>query len=657
MSHESVTSSVRRLIKQKLSSLPTTPGVYLMKDASGTIIYVGKAKALKNRVSSYFQKQQFNTKTAALVREITDFEVMLTRTEVEALLVERTLIKHHKPRFNILLRDDKEFPFLRIDFNEPWPRIEKVRRRKDDRATYLGPFGSAGNLKILLAATYKIFPLIRCTRHEFSSVSRPCNYYHMKLCLGPCKLPVERDLYLSTVRDAVSFLQGKNRELVRQLKEKMMAASDSENYELAATYRDQLKAFEKITERQAVVVGEDMDADAIGYASSEEQASFHVLSVREGKVTGSDSFAMAAAANGPIEALSDFLLQYYDGRLVPPEILLPEPCNTNESAPAAVDPDDNLDDATEVSPLLESLRCAILQLDHDEPDTLKSRLKISIPKRGVRRQILEIAQKNADYNLSEGQRALVKRDSELEILREKLRLEHLPTRMECIDISNFHETAIVASNVCFIRGKPAKDQYRHYTIETVTGAPDDFASMREAVRRRLERAARDGDTPDLLVIDGGRGQLQAALDSARNFKELPIKIVSLAKSRIEKTKTIGRVIDTGTPRRSFERVFLNTVDEPVPLIPGTPEYRLLTRLRDEAHRFAITHHRKKRSKVLQGSSLESIPGIGTKLRQKLLADFGGLEALKQATLEELMRVKGIRKETAVALHAALKSDD
>lgn len=614
-----------KLVRDKLSGLPATPGVYLMKDARGGIIYVGKAKGLKSRVSSYFQKQQFSMKTSALVREIVDFEVILTQTEVEALLLERTLIKHHKPRFNILLRDDKEYPFLRVDFNEPWPRIEKVRRRKDDGATYLGPFGSAGNLRIMLAATYKIFPLIRCTRHEFNTVKRPCNYYHMKLCLGPCTLPVDREVYVATVRDAVAFLQGKNRELVRQLKEKMLAASDNENYELAASYRDQLKAFEKITEKQSVVVGEDVDADAIGYAANDQNTSFHVVIVRDGKVTGSDSFTMETAANGEAEATTEFLLQYYDGRSSPPELLLPF---AMEAA---------MDGAAGLGNVLTT--------------------KISFPQRGVRRQLVDISEKNASFNLGEAFQENRKRETELEILKDKLRLPVLPHRMECIDISNFHETAIVASNVCFIGGKPAKDQYRHYTIETVQGAPDDFGSMREAVKRRLDRAQRDGDTPDLLVIDGGRGQLQAALDSAKLFPDVAITIVSLAKSRVEKTKAIGRVMDTSAPQRSFERVFLNPDDDPVPLAPGSPEYRLMTRLRDEAHRFAITHHRKKRAKVLQGSTLENIPGIGTKMRQKLLAEFGGLDGLKRATLEQLQKIKGLRKESAVALHAALREGD
>ena len=611
-------STTSRNIREKLSALPASPGVYLMKDTRGVIIYVGKAKALRNRVSSYFQKQQFSMKTSAMVREITDFEVILTQTEVEALLLERTLIKHHKPRFNILLRDDKEYPFLRINFNEPWPRIEKVRRRADDGAQYLGPFGSAGNLRIMLAATYRIFPLIRCTRHEFATVTRPCNYYHMKLCLGPCKLPVDREMYIATVKDAVAFLSGKNRELVRQLREKMIAASDSEDYELAASYRDQLKAFEKITEKQSVVVGEDIDADAVGFASDDQSASFHVVNIREGKVTGSDSFNMDNAANGASEAITEFLLQYYDGRTAPPEILLPE----------------EIEDHTGLESVLGS--------------------RIGFPQRAVRRQLVDIALKNAQFNLGEAVRENGKRETELEILRDKLGLPSLPRRMECIDISNFHETAIVASNVCFIDGKPAKDQYRHYTIETVTGGPDDFGSMREAVGRRLERAKRDGDLPDLLVIDGGRGQLQAALDAAAKFPDLQVTIVSLAKSRIEKTRTIGRAIDTGVPKRSFERVFLDPSQDPVPLTPGSPEFRLMTRLRDEAHRFAITHHRKRRSKALQGSTLENIPGIGTRMRQKLLAEFGGLEGLRRASLEQLQKVKGLRKDAAVALHAALK---
>lgn len=608
-----------------------------MKDTRGTIIYVGKAKALKNRVSSYFQKQQLNMKTAALVRELIDFDVILTQTEVEALLLERTLIKHHKPRFNILLRDDKEFPYLRVGFHETWPRIEKVRRRKDDGATYLGPFGSAGNLKIMLATIYRIFPLIRCTRHEFATVKRPCNYYHMKLCLGPCTLPVDREMYTATVRDAVSFLQGRNRDLIRELKDKMTAASESESYELAASYRDQLRAFEKATEKQSVIVGEDIDADAIGFCANEENASFHVVLVRQGKVIGSDSFTSHTAANGTGEALTEFLLQYYDGRALPPEILLPQTWDDTEA--------------------ISDLQAALQQMGDEQHSVIRKPLRILTPQRSVRRNLVDIAEKNASFNLGVVADDSEKRQTELEILKEKLNLPILPNRMECIDISNFHETAIVASNVCFIGGKAAKDQYRHYTIETVQGVPDDFASMREVVKRRLERARRDGDTPDLLVIDGGRGQLQAALDSAKDFPDVQLTIVSLAKSRIEKTKGIGKVIETGAPQRSFERVFLQPEEAPVPLTPGSPEYRLMTRLRDEAHRFAITHHRKKRAKVLQGSSLETIPGIGTKMRQKLLVEFGGLDGLRRATLEQLEKIKGLRKESAVALHAALRQEE
>ncbi len=623
-----------RVRREKISALPPSPGVYLMKDTRGTIIYVGKAKALKSRVSSYFQKQQFNTKTAALVKEIVDFEVILTMTEVEALLLERTLIKHHKPRFNILLRDDKEYPYLRVNFNEPWPRIEKVRRRMDDGANYLGPFGSAGNLKIMLSTIYRIFPLIRCTRHEFNTVKRPCNYYHMKLCLGPCTLPVEREMYVATVRDAVAFLQGRNRDLLRQLKEKMMTASENENFELAASYRDQLMAFEKIAEKQSVIIGENIDADAIGYIANEENAAFHVVIVRHGKVVGAESFTSPKAANGTGEALTDFLLQYYDGRALPPEILLSQ----------------GWDDADSIA----DLQTALQQMSAEQQAGPGVLSKLLTPQRSIRRNLVEIAEKNAAYQLGEIADEHERRQSELEILKEKLHLPALPRRMECIDISNFHETAIVASNVCFIGGKPAKDQYRHYTIETVQGAPDDYASMREVVTRRLERARRDGDTPDLLVIDGGRGQLQAALDSAREFPDVQLTIVSLAKSRIEKTKTIGRVMDTAAPKRTFERVFLRPDEDPVPLAPGSPEYRIMTRLRDEAHRFAITHHRKKRAKVLQGSTLESIPGIGTKMRQKLLKEFDGLEGLRRATLEQLQNIKGLREDTAVALHAALK---
>jgi excinuclease ABC subunit C len=623
------TTTLTATLKDKLSRLPREPGCYLMKDAKGTIIYVGKARSLKSRVSSYFGATgQQTLKTRFLVREIYDFDVIITQTEVESLLLERTLIKHHSPKFNINLRDDKEYPYLRINFEEDWPRIDKVRRRKDDGATYLGPFGSAGQLKVLLDAVYRIFPLIRCSRHEFQTVKRPCNYYHMKMCLGPCTLPVQQHVYKDMMRDAVDFLSGRNRDLLRTLKAKMQAAAEAENYEMAALVRDQLKAFENVTERQAVVVGDVFDADVLGFAQNETRASFHVLQVREGKVVANDGFVLLSPVQDPPEALVEFMLQYYDGRSLPHEVLLPF---------ALEEADD--------------LRTALLG---SHPDAGKLALKT--PERGPRHDLVDMATKNAAFRLDEVERSGERRRVELEVLRDKLKLRRQPRRMECIDISNIQGTAIVASNVCFVDGKPAKELYRHYVIKEVQGAPDDFASIREVVGRRLERARRDGDLPDLLVIDGGKGQLSSAVEAAKAYPDLDFDLVSLAKSRVDKRGRRGAFIESSAPERSYERVFFPDQELPTPLSPGTPEFRLLTQIRDEAHRFAITHHRKRRAKISHGSALEDIPGIGPTIRKKLLETFGGLDGLRAAPLDKLREVKGLRDSAAVALYSYLHSE-
>ena len=617
------------ILKDKIARLPKEPGCYLMKDAKGHIIYAGKAKSLKSRVSSYFgAKGQLHFKTLALVEEIYDFEVIITQTEVESLLLERTLIKHHKPKFNILLRDDKEYPYLRIGMNEEWPRIEKVRRRQDDGAVYLGPFGSAGQLKILLDATYRIFPLIRCSRHEFETVRRPCNYYHMKMCLGPCKLPVEKSVYRSMMEDAIAFLSGRNKEVVKNLKIKMGKAADDENFELAAVVRDQLQAFENVTEKQSVVVGDIEDTDVIGYAHNETRAAFHVLMVRDGFLIGGDGFVIHAPIEEGADAVETFLLQFYDARSVPADILVPMPL-----------------------PAVEELRQALLA---SHPEAAK--LAIKDPARGTRHDLIEMANKNARHRLDDELRLGERRRTELAVLQDKLKLKRFPRRMECIDISNIQGTAIVASNVCFVDGRPAKEFYRHYIVDDLRAAgPDDFGSIREIVRRRLERGVRDADLPDLLIIDGGRGQLSAALDSFKLFPDVSIDLVSLAKSKVEKDRR--RFIDSSAPERSFERVFFPGIEMPTALATGTPEFRLLTQIRDEAHRFAITHHRKRRSKISHGSALEDIPGIGPALRQKLLTAFSGLDGLKRASLSDLTAVKGMRESSAIALFSYFRSDE
>lgn len=610
-------------LQDKLRRLTTEPGIYLMKDAQGYIIYIGKAKNLKNRVSNYFTSGSSHTdKTHALVREIRDFEVLLTATEDEALLLERSMIRHHQPTFNVMLRDDKQYPYIRVDFSADWPRIEKVRKRKEDGAFYLGPFSSAGFLAITLKMIYQIFPLIRCSPYEFANAKRPCNYYHMKMCLGPCTIPVERDLYVDMIRNAIKLFQGQHRELLQSLKDQMQKASVEQRYEQAANFRDQIQALKTLNQRQAVIVRTIDHGDIIGIHQQNDSTAFQVLMVRGGLLLGSESFLVRTPIQTRDEALLAFLSQYYDARPIPPELLLP----------------DHTEGVTE---LMQSMLREKTADDSRPP-------RVHVPQRGQSADLMKLAMKNAKFHWDDQHAQQSKRRVDLEVIKERLELDEMPERIECIDISNLQSTAIVASNVCFIDGKPHKDQYRIYTINTVTDSPDDFASIREVVGRRIARGVRDADWPNLLVIDGGKGQLQAAMDALSQYPGTKLQIISIAKSRPD-----GDSPDDN-PQYSKERLFFPDRDEPIELDSGTPEYRLFAHLRDEAHRFAIKHHRSKRGKIAQSSELEEVPGIGPTLRKRLLQDLGGLEGVRKASLDQLKRIKGMRADTALVLYTKMQ---
>lgn len=617
------------VVRSKISNLTRSPGVYFMKDSQSRVIYVGKAKDLKARVSSYFvDSKDHSPKTRKLVSQIVDFEVMLVQTEVEALLLERTLIKHHQPQFNILLRDDKEYPYIRIHFGDDWPRIDIVRRRKDDGAEYFGPFTAPGSLRQGMDAVRKVFPLIRCSPWEFQHAKRVCNYYHMKMCLGPCVLPVEPATYKAMLRDAMELILGKNQEVLNNLNERMMKASEREQYELAAQYRDQIRSIESLKEKQSVILDSTISADVIGKARREDIVVVHVLTIRSGKVIAGSTYPLKnEGPSDDSDTMSQFILQYYDGRDLPQRIVLPEAIEHSDSLVQALMTSGTQKTAIYVKKNLHKVPW------HD---------------------LSAIAEKNAIFQLEEIARTTDRARTSLEALQATLSLPRLPARMECIDISNFQETAIVASNVCFINGKPEKSLYRSYNIQTVSGAPDDFASIFEVVKRRLERGVRDGDLPDLLVIDGGKGQLDSAMKALAEFPGLDLCIVSLAKSRLEKSRPSKRKkdkVDASIPRHSFERVFKPGLETPIPLAPGSPSYRLMTRIRDEAHRFAITRHRSKRSKIANASPLDDIAGIGPKLRSALLQTFGSLDHIAKASLSDLQKIKGVSEELAVRIHA------
>lgn len=610
-------------IAVKLSTVPTEPGVYLMRNSKNEIIYVGKAKNLKVRVSSYFQQRDHTPKTVKLVEQITDFDFLLVKTELEALLLERKLIKTHQPQYNVLLRDDKDYPFVRVDWNEPWPRLEKVRRRKDDGAVYVGPFTSGLALHTLLNSAFRIFPMIRCTRHEFSQAKRPCNYYHIHMCSAPCSLPVAREDYIAMLKDALAILEGKNRAVMQDLKMRMALAAEHEAFEKAAQLRDQIFAMEKIAEKQGIILKNTEDVDIIAWAADDSDVSLHILPVRDYSVAGGESHVFPLPLGTREDILESFLLQYYENRLPSKNILLPfELPNSNV--------------------LLE-----LLSASHQMP------IKF-IPAKGRESQsLVEMAQKNADHHLAEESKRRRVSFVGLEMVRDLVQMNALPRRIECIDISNLQGSHIVASNVCFIDGKPAKDLYRLYNVMTVTDTPNDFASIEEIVRRRLRRAIEEDDAPDLLVIDGGQGQLNAALKAAHDYPDVEVTIVGLAKSRVDRHDPDM----SQAPMRSHERIFIAGQEHPRILKMGTPAYRILTQIRDEAHRFAINFHRQKRSKAMVTSVLERIPGVGPKMRTQLMTHFGSIERIEKATIQELMQLKGMRESVAMNIKLAFQKQE
>ena len=609
-------------LKEKISHLPKSPGVYFMKDSKGNIIYVGKAKNLKNRVSSYFQGRDTSIKTRALVDDIKDFDLIITKTEVEALLLERSMIRHHQPRYNILLRDDKEYPFVRVDMKDPWPRIEKVRKRKDDGARYIGPFGNAGLLNNMLKTVFRVFPLIRCSPYEFKNAKRPCNYYHMKMCLGPCVLEVNRDEYLAMIEQALGLLEGQNKDVKKQLKEKMAQAAEFEKYEQAARLRDQISILDNIDQHQAVVVQDFEDADAFGFHEEDGALTFNVTMVRNFVVISSDSFMVGSSIDNIEETFESFLLQYYHNRLTPETLILPIKISNSADLMAALCQDQ------------------------------KTMGKIVSKGKGDAKDLLQLSADNAKFFVEQKKALQLKQKAELEILQSTLGMDKLPIRMECIDISNIQGSSIVASDVCFVNGKPSKNLYRRYTIQTVVDKNDDFASIREVVRRRLERGVRDDDLPDLLIIDGGKGQLSSALEALADYPSLKLPIVALAKSRPDKIA----IDETYRPSASQERIFLPGENYPINLETGSPAFRLVTSIRDEAHRFAITFHRQKRKKTSHASILDDVPGIGPILRKRILQELGDIKSIQNASLERLLEIKGLNEKTALALHSMLKDE-
>lgn len=596
--------------EEKLDLIPSEPGCYLMKDRRGEVVYIGKAKDLYDRVRSYFQSSGDNRMfVERLPYILADIETIITANEKEALILENTLIKKHKPRFNVRLKDDKNFLSLRIDTDREWPKVDIVREQKDDDAIYFGPYQSATAIRRTTSLLNKHFQLRTCPDTVMENRDRPCLQHQIDRCPAPCVGKIDRDDYMEHVDEALMFLEGKGERLVEQLEDKMYEASNEQDFELAAHYRDQIKSIQKVMEQQMAVNTDQTDRDVFGYYREGERLTIQVLTIRDGKLQGTRSFDYADQAFPDAEIISSFLNLYYDDAdQLPREVLLPLELPESE---------------------IESFESLL-------SDKAGRRVYLKTPKRGEKRRLIETANTNAEHTFEETHAEEERIRDVQQKLKDTLQLEHIPERVECFDVSNLQGTEIVASKVLFEDGKPEKSGYRRYKIKDVD-TQDDFASMREALMRRFRKIAEgDEEPPDLTVIDGGKGQLGQATAVFEDLGLHTIDVISIAKERKADDGEVGRP----------ERLFLPGRKNPVVLKENSAESYFLQRIRDEAHRFAIEYHKKRRRKQTLRSSLEDIQGVGKKTKRDLLRHFGSLKAIKKAGVDELAEVSGVGEKTA-----------
>ncbi len=588
----------------KLAELPDRPGVYLYKDAKNQIIYVGKAASLRSRVRSYFQESRVrDAKTDALVAQICDLEVIVTGNELEALILESNLVKRHRPRYNIILRDDKHYPFLKLTTNEAYPRLVVARRVQKDGAAYFGPFYPATAMRETLRLVRQLFPLRTCRITIDGKKARPCLQYYIHRCNAPCTAQETREGYDRTVRDVERFLEGKNDGLAQELTTQMETAAAEEKFEIAARLRDRVQALNTVRERQKIISTEDSDLDIVGLVRQGHDACVQLFFVRRGRLLGRESFFFDRLTGvGEGEILSAFLRQFYAREVVPPpEILLSE----------------EVPEAGLTGEWLTARR--------------GGQVELAAPQRGRKRELLAMAEENAalalqSHLLSRGNRT----QAVLDELQRTLGLPEPPHRIEAFDVSTFQGGETVASMVVWQDGEMKKDDYKRYRIRTVTGT-DDFAAMHEAVSRRYGRALEtDGALPDLILLDGGRGQLGAGLKALEALGLDYVPMASLAK----------RAEEVFTPDRL----------EPLVLDLTSPALQALQRIRDEAHRFAITYHKKLRSRRTISSVLDQIPGVGPALRTSLLKTLGSAKAVREASVGQLAAVPKVSPRLAERIH-------
>ena len=603
-------------VAEKLKRLPAAPGVYLMRDRRGTVVYVGKAVNLRSRVRSYFAAGGDERAFIPFLPELLgDLEVLLVTSEKEALLLENELIKKHKPRFNVLLRDDKAYITLRLDLAHPHPRLQVWRRPEPDGARYFGPYASAAAVRETLRVVNRHFGLRTCSDTEIVSRKRPCLQYQIGRCPAPCVYEVPD--YGEHVQDAILFLEGRQDDLAAKLKARMAEMSAATRFEEAARIRDQLFAVERTLERQRVVqVEERVDQDVVGVHREGPLFELQLLFVRGGRLSGGRAFSFSGQEFPTAELVRSFVEQFYEaGAFVPAEVLLP----VEVEAPEAL------------ADWLAERR--------------GKRVRLLVPRRGEKRRLLELAEANAQASFEVSRHKDRDLEEVLGRLKQALHLRRLPRRIEGYDISQVQGTNPVASRVAMLDGEADKARYRRYKIKGVKGQ-DDFAMMREVLTRRLLRGLEEGDLPDLLVIDGGKGQLSVASAVLSDVGIDDLDVVGLAKSRVQGD-------DGAEVVRSPERVFLPNRKDPVVLRQNSAELFVLTRLRDEAHRFAITFHKQLRGKQALGSVLDRIAGVGPGRRKILLRHFGSLKRLRAASLEEIAAVPGFSEVLAQRVHEGL----
>lgn len=589
-------------IREALAVLPDKPGVYLMHDKDGKVIYVGKAVVLKNRVRSYFRNLASHTpKVCAMVAKIADIETIVTSSEVEALILECNLIKKYRPRYNIMLKDDKSYPYLKVTLNEEFPRLYVTRRQMRDGAKYYGPYADAGAMHATVKLLRSMFPLRTC---RTMNAERPCLNYHIKRCLAPCAGLVSKEEYGNMIKSVCMVLDGRTAELERDLKRRMQEAADNYAFEEAARLRDQLQAVMRLNEQQKAVTGQDSDMDIIGFAKDMTGICIQIFFVRKGKLLGRDNFFLQDDGESEQEVITAFVKQYYnEASYIPREIALPV-----------------LPDAEEQGVIEQWLA-----------EKAQRKAELVRPQRGVKKDLLHLANDNAvkllEERLRKGQLSLKNDVQAAEELQQALGLPNPLERMDCFDISHTQGSETVASMVVFRNGSISKKDYRRYKIVSAEGKPDDFKSMQEVVYRRYKDYE---DLPSLVVIDGGKGQLSSALEVIRGLGLHDLPVIGLAKRE--------------------EEIFKEGQSESILLDRDSAALHLIQRIRDEAHRFAITYHRKLRGKRNLVSVLDHVEGIGSKRRQELWKAFKTLDEMKAASVEELAAVESMNYAAAQKLY-------